>query len=141
MDFLERFRNKLVHFLVPLVERFYLFIAFVLMILILIVWSYPQPYWQTRAGLIWLIVVTVEISQAGITENNYLPIQPGSGPFYHIYRFIDRVFFLFFLIWLLFLLIPEPPLWITRAFSGVFIVALILRAVGDWKYRPKRPEE
>ena len=140
MDFLERFRNKLVRIIFPFEERFSVAIALVLLMLILLAWSVPQPYWQIRAGIMWLILVNAEINQAGNMERDYLPIQPGSGLFYNIYRFIDRVFFLFFLIWLLLLLTPGPQ-WLMGVFGGVIVMAMILRMLGDRKYRPKKPEE
>ncbi len=140
MNFLEKFRNKLVHFLFPFIERFFLVIALVLMVSIWFAWSVPQPHSQTRAVLVWLTLVYSQIYRAGVTERDCLPLQPGSGPLYRSYRFIDRVFFLFFLIWLLLLLIPVP-LWVSGTFAGAFVAAVILRTIGDLKYRPKKPEE
>jgi len=137
MNFLEKFRNKLVHFLFPFVEGFYPFISLVLLVA---AWSIPETYGQIRIALFWLWFVNSEINWAGTIERDYLPIQPGSSPFYHIYRFIDRVFFLFLLIFLIIMLIPGL-LWLKSGFGGVFAIAIILRAIGDRKYRPKKPEE
>lgn len=137
MKFLEKSRNKLVQLLLPFVERFYPFIS---LVLILAAWSVPETYWPIRVILFWLWLVNSEIHWASITARDYLPIQPGSSTFYHIYRFIDRFFFLFLLIWPIVLLIPGPLL-LKRGFIGVFVLTVILRAIGDWKYRPKKPEE
>lgn len=54
--------------------------------------------------------------------------------------FTGQVFFLFLPVFLVILLIPGP-LWLKWLFCGVFFLAVILRAMGDWKYRPKKPEE
>lgn len=137
MNFLEQSRNKLVHFFFPFTERFYPFLS---LVLIVATWSVPETYWQIRIVLFWLWFIHSEIHSAGIMERDYLPIQPGISLFYHIYRFIDRAFFLFLLIWLVIMLIPEP-LWLRSVFSGVFIMAVLLRAIGEQKYRPKKPEE
>ena len=137
MDFLEKSRNKLVRFLFPIVERFYLFISLALLVT---AWSIPETYWQIRVVFIWLWFANSEIEGAGITERDYFPIQPGSSPFYYIYRCIDQVFLLFLLIFLVILLIPGL-LWLKRGFFCAFVVALILRAIGERKYRSKKPEE
>lgn len=140
MDFLEKSRMKLVHLVFPFVERFRLVIAVVLVVSVLLAWSVPQTYWQIRSFLFWLIVVNNEVNWAGTIERDYLPLQPGSSAFYHIYRFANGIYFLFFLIWLLFILVPVT-VWIARILAGLFIVVTIIRAVGDHKYRPKKPEE
>jgi hypothetical protein len=137
MNFLEKSRNKLVHFFFPFVERFNMVIS---LVLILPVWSIPRTYWQIRIVLFFLWFVTIEIHSAGVTERDCLPIQPGSSPFYHIYRFIDQLFFFLFLIFLVIMLIPESQ-WLKNVFLGVFVMAGILRAIGDQEYRPKKPEE
>ncbi|TQI67538.1 hypothetical protein [Clostridium sp. KNHs216] len=137
VDILKKFRNKLVHFLFPFIERFYLFIALALLVA---AWSIPRTYWQIRVVLFLLWLVTSEVNSAGIMEQDYLPMQPGSSPFYHLYRCIDRFFFLFLLVLLVILLLPEF-LWLKEGLLGVFIVAVILRAIGDRKYRPKKPGE
>ncbi|MGX8701285.1 hypothetical protein [Caproiciproducens sp.] len=137
MDILEKFRNKLVHFFFPFIERFYPFIALVLLVA---AWSIPRTYWQIRVVLFWLWFVNGEIYYMDIMERDYFPIQPGSSPFYHLYRCIDRFFFLFLLVLLVILLLPEF-LWLQKGLLAVFIVVGILRAVGDHKYRPKKPEE
>jgi hypothetical protein len=136
-SFVDKFRNKLVHFLFPFVERFFLVTS---LVLVLAAWSIPETYWQIRVILFWLWFVNSEIHWEGTMERDYLPIQSGSSPFYHIYRFIDGVSFLFVLIWLVIMLIPGP-LWIKRVFLGVFAVSIILCAIGDRKYRPQKPEE
>lgn len=137
MNFLEKSRNKLVHFLFPFVECFYPFLS---LVLIVAVWAIPETYWQIRIVFIWLWFVNSEINREGTMKHDYLAIQPGRSHFYHIYRFVDGVFFLFLLIWLVILLIPGL-LWLKGGFGGVFVIALILRAVGDRKYRPKQSEE
>lgn len=43
VDILKKFRNKLVHFLFPFIERFYLFIALALLVA---AWSIPETYWH-----------------------------------------------------------------------------------------------
>jgi len=137
MNFLERSRNKLVHFSFPFVERFYPFLSLGLLVA---AFSVPETYWPIRAALFWLWFVTSEIHSAGVMERDYLPIQSGNSPFYHIYRFIDQGYFLFSLVFLVILLIAEP-LWLKNVFLGVFVMIVILRAMGDRKYRPKKPEE
>lgn len=137
MNFLEESRNKLVHLLFPFVERFYPFIS---LVLIVAAWSIPEIYWQIIIIIFFLWFVTSEIHRAGVMKRDYLPIQPRSSPFYHIYRFIERFFFLFFLIFLVIMLIPGP-LWIKNSFWSVLVIVVILRAIGDSKYRPKKPEE
>ncbi|HEX3016598.1 MAG TPA: hypothetical protein VHP31_01945 [Caproicibacter sp.] len=140
MSYLEKFRNKLVHLLFPFVERFLIVISVVLVVSILLTWSVPQKYWQIRSIIFWLIIIYNEIHSAGVMERDYLPIQPGNGPFYRIYRFIDVIFFLLLLVLLVSFLVPGPP-WLNNSFYGVLIVAVILRTIGDQKYRPKNPEE
>lgn len=140
MSYLEKFRNKLVHLLFPFVERFLIVISVVLVVSILLTWSVPQKYWQVRSIIFWLIIVYNEIHRAGIMEHDYLPIQPRSSPFYRIYRFIDAIFFLLLLFMLVMILVPGPS-WLMYGFCGVLIVAAILRAIGEKKYRPKKPEE
>ncbi len=137
MGFLGKFRNKTVHFLFPFIERFYLFIALALLVA---AWSIPRIYWQIRVVLFWLWLITSEVNWAGIMEQDYLPMQPGSSPFYRLYRCINRFFFLFLLVLLVILLLPEF-LWLKEGLLGVFIVVVILCAIGDRKYRPKKPEE
>ena len=110
------------------------------MVLIVAAWSIPETYWQIRVVLFWLWFVTSEIHSEGVMKRDYLPIQPGSSPFYHIYRFVDGVFFLFLLIWLVIMLIPGPS-WLKNIFLGVLVLSVIFRAIGDKKYRPKKPEE
>jgi len=73
-------------------------------------------------------------------ERDYLPIQPGNSPFYQIYRFIDQLFFFFLLIFLV-ILLTSGLLWLKSVFFAVFVIAVLLRTIGDRKYRPKRPEE
>ena len=102
-------------------------------------WSVPETYWQIRVVLFWLWYLISDIYSSGIIERDYIPIQPGNNFFHHIYRFIDRVFFLFLLICLVIMLIPGP-LWLKEGFLGVFVLAVIFRAIGDRKYRPKKPE-
>lgn len=135
MNFLEKSRNKLVFFLFPFIERFYLVIS-----LILILPAWTISYWQIRIVLFFLWFVIVEIYSAGTMERDYLPIQPGSGLFYHIYRFINAASFPLLLILLVILLIAEPQ-WLKNVFLGVFVMTVILRAIGDRTYRPKKPEE
>lgn len=135
MNFLEKSCNKLVHFLFPFVARFFLVIS---LVLILAAWSIPEIYWQIKMVLFFLWYVNCGIYWAGAMERDYLPIQSGSSPFYHIYRFIDGVFFIFLFVFLVIMLIPGL-LWLKYALLGVFILAGILRAIGDRKYRPKKP--
>ncbi len=135
MNFLEESRNKLVHALFPFVERFYLFLSLGLLVAAVFI-----PNKQINIIFWWLWFVTIEINSAGVMERDYLPIQPGSSPFYYVYRFIDQAFCLFLLIWPVILLIPVPLL-IKYVFLGVFVISVILRAIGDTKYRPKKPEE
>ena len=137
INILEEIRNKLVHFLFPFVSRFYLVASTVL---ILAAWFIPETYRPIKMVLFWLWFVNIEINSAGTMERDYLPIQPESSYFYHIYRFIDGVFFLFLLIFLVIMLIPES-LWLKNVFLGVFVMTVILRAIGERKYRPKKPEE
>ncbi|MGX8701289.1 hypothetical protein [Caproiciproducens sp.] len=137
MGFLEKFCNKTVHFLFPFIERFYLFIDLGLFVA---AWSLPETYWKIRVGLLWTLGLIYDIYSSGVMERDHLSIQPETDFFYRIYRTIDWFFFPFYLIWLIILLIPQL-MFIARVFSGVIIVGIILRAVGDHKYRPKKPEE
>lgn len=137
MNFLEESRNRLVRLLFPFAERFYLVVSLVLMVT---AWSLPETLWQIKTVLVWLWFVISEIHSAGVLERDYLPIRPGNSPFYRVYRFTGQVFFLFLPVFLVILLIPGP-LWLKWLFCGVFFLAVILRAMGDWKYRPKKPEE
>jgi len=73
-------------------------------------------------------------------ERDYLTIQLGNSLFYHIYRFIDQLFFLYLLVFLVIMLI-QVPLWLKSAFLSVFVIAVFVRAIGDRKYRPKKQEE
>lgn len=134
---LRKICNKTVHFLFPFFERFYLFIALALLVAF---WSIPGTYWRIRVVLFWLWFVTSEVKSAGIMKQDYLSIQPGISLFYHLYRCINRFFFLFLFVLLVILLLPEF-LWLKEGLLGVFIVGVILRAIGDRKYRPKKPEE
>jgi hypothetical protein len=134
---LEKSRNKLVHSLFPFVDRFYLLISLAWILLVL---SIPRTYWPIRIVLLFLWFVILEIHSAGTMERDCLPIQPGSGPFYHIYRFIDRIFLLLYLVFLVIMLIPGPG-WLKDVFLGVLVMALIFRAIGDRKYRPQKQEE
>lgn len=138
MNFLEKSCNKLVNFLFPFVERSY---PFVPLVLILAVFFIPVTYWQIRIVSILLWFVTNEIHFAGVMERDYLPIQPGSSPIYHIYRFISGVFLLFMPILLVIMLIPGMLLWLRYGFCGAFIIAVLIRDIGDRIYRPKKPEE
>ena len=136
MNFIEESRNRLVHILFPFVARSFPFTSLVLMIA---AWAIPEVYWQIKIVLFWLWFVNSEINWAGTMERDYLPIQSGNSPFYHIYKFINKVFFLFLLILLVVMLITVP-LWLKYCFYGVLVMTVILRAVGDRKYRPKKPE-
>ncbi len=137
MNFLEKSRNKLVHFLFPFIERFYPFVSLVLLVA---AWSVPETYWQIRVALFLLWFVNNEIYYAGTMERDYLPVQSGNSPFYYIYRFIDGTSFLLFPV--LPVILPIlGPLWIKNGLVGLLVLAVILRAVGDRKYRPKKPEE
>jgi hypothetical protein len=138
MNFLEKSRNKLIHLLFPFVERFYIFVPLVVLVAI---WSIPQTYWQIRVALFWLWFTIIDIYYAGVMERDYLPVQPGNSLFYHIYRFIARVSFLLPYILLIVLLIPMVPRWLVDAFLGVLVTNVILQAIGDHKYRPKKPAE
>jgi hypothetical protein len=137
MSFLEKFHNKLVYLLFPIIKPLSIIVS---LALIVVAWSVGETYKQISVVIPCLGFIFSDISSAGVMERDYLPIQPGSGPFYHIYRFISRVSFLFLLITLVIVLIPDP-LWIKYIFLGVFVIAIILRAIGDKKYRPKKPEE
>lgn len=136
MNFLEKSRDQLVHFLFPAAGRFYPVIS---LVLILAVWSVPETYWPVRSILMWLWLVNGGIHFAGIFERDYFPVQPGNGAFYRIYRFSDSAVWLFLLLWLI--LIPGPSRQVKMLFGVVIVAVWILRAVGDRKYRPKKPEE
>lgn len=97
--------------------------------------------WSIRIILTWAWLVNSEIYFSGTLERDYFPIQPGNGVFYHIYYFLDKSIFLFLLLWLILIFLPWPSLQIKAQFSIVIIVAWIFRAIGDKKYRPKKPEE
>lgn len=73
-------------------------------------------------------------------ERDYLPMQPRKSHFYYIYRFINGTLLLLLLGLLVIILIPGP-LWLMYGFCGVLVLALILRAIGDRKYRLKKLEE
>lgn len=135
MSFLEKLRNKIVRFLYPYLAHFFLILYFVLF---LAVCSIPETYWQIRMVLLWLWIVNNALHWAGTMERDYLPIQPGYSLFYHVYRFISETSFLFFPIFLVAMLIPAL-LWLKIGFCGVLLAVVILRAVGDRKYRPKKP--
>jgi hypothetical protein len=137
MNSLEKSRNQLVHFFFPFVERFYPFLS---LALLLPAWLIPETYWQIRIVFFWLWFITSEIRWAGVMGRDYLPMQPGIGLFYPIYRLIDRLFFLLVLLFPVVLLIPNPR-WLKNGFLGVVVLAMLLRAIGDWKYRPKKPQE
>gem|GEM_PF-1317926 len=137
MKFLEKTRDKIMHFLFPFVARFFLVVS---LGLFLAASAVPAPYWQIKMVLFWLWFVNNGIYSSGTMERDYLPIQPGSSPFYHIYRFINGVFFLFLLVFLAVLLLPEL-LWLKTVFLAVFVMAAVLCAIGNRKYRPKKPEE
>ena len=137
MNFFEKSRNKLVHLLFPLVERVYPFLS---LVLILAIWLIPEACWRIRVVSFGLWLLSSEVHWAGAMERDCLPIQPGGGIFYHIYRFIDGTLFLFWFIFLVIMLIPGPR-WLGDGLCGVLIIAVSLRAVGERKYRPKKPEE
>lgn len=137
MNFFEKFRNKLVHFCFPFIERFYIVIFLILFVAF---WAIPGTCWQIRGTLIWLFLVISNINYEGNMERDHLPLQPGNNLFYHIYRFSDLLYFLILLFWLILLLFPAP-MWLFEVFVGVFVIACILQAIGDHKYRPKKPEE
>ncbi len=137
MNFLEKTRNKIMHFLFPYVARFFSVIS---LVLLLAAWFIPETYWQIKMVLFFLWYVNCEIYWAGIMDRDYLSIQSARSHFYHIYRFVNGVFPLFLLIFLVIMLIPGP-LWLKNIFCGVFVMAGILRAIGDRIYRPKKPEE
>lgn len=86
--------------------------------------------------VLWVLGLIYDIYSSGVMKRDHLSIQPKTDFFYRIYRVINRFFFPFYLIWLVILLIPELIL-IARVFSGVIIVGIIVRAVGDRKYHPK----
>ena len=101
--------------------------------------SYKKQPYESADDLFWLWAVTSEIYTAGLMERDYLPIQPGNGIFYYIYRFLDTAFFLLLFALLVILLLPGLiPL---KEWSlGILVGGVILRAIGDHKYRPKKPE-
>lgn len=137
MNFLEKSRNQLVRLFFPFVERFYLVLSLGLLV---VAWSTFEAYWRIRVILFWLWMVISEIQSAGVRKRDYLPIQSGSGIFPRVYRFVDQAFFLFLLILLIVLLLPVS-LWLKQVLLGVLVLAVILRAIGERKFRPKKPEE
>jgi len=102
-------------------------------------WFLPEIYWQLKEILLLLLFIVVDIQSSGSIERDYLPIQPGNGIFYYIYRFLDTAFFLLLFALLVILLLPGLiPL---KEWSlGILVGGVILRAIGEWKYRPKKPE-
>lgn len=144
---LEKCRSRLVRLLFPIVQRFYLVIALILIVAVWFTFSIPQPSERTKLILLWLTITIGQIYWSGIRERDYLPAQPGSGLFYRAYRIADQICFLFYFIWLIFLLIPESLSagrvvgTAARVFVCLFIVVLILRAAGERKYRPKKSKE
>lgn len=137
MNIIEKSHNKLVHLLFPFVERFFLFIS---LILILAAWCITETYWQIKIILFLLWYVNSEIYWAGTMERDFLPLQSGIGPFYHVYRFVNGTFLIFLLTFLVIMLVPVP-LWLKSVFCGLFVIVVIIRAIGDRKYRPRKPEE
>ena len=137
MNSFKKIQNQLIRSFFPFVERFYPFLS---LALILPAWLIPDTYWQTRVVFFWFWFITSEIRWTGVKERDYLSIQPGSGLFYSIYRLIDRFFFLFLILVPVILLTPGPQ-WLKDGFLGVLVLAVLLRAIGDWKYRPKKPEQ
>ena len=117
-------------------ERFYPFLS---LALILPAWLITETFWQIRVIFFWLWFIASEIYWAGVKERDYLSMQPGVGLFYSIYRSIDRFSFLL-LLFPVVLLIPNPQ-WLTNGFLGVLVLAVLLHAIGDWKYRPKKQKE
>lgn len=138
IHFLEESYHKLMRFLFFITERFRLQITFVLIILVFITYLSPYSHERMKQGLLWIILIHSEINQERLTQQNYLPIQSGSGFFYHAYRFASRFFLLFFMIWLFILFLAVQSKFV-YPFVAVFIVASALRIWGDKKYRPKKP--
>ncbi len=138
MSFFDKFRKKLVSLLFPIMGRFYPVIS---LVLILAAWSIPEAYWSVRIILVWLWLVNSELYFAGILEHDYLPVQPGNGVFYRIYRFLDGAILFFLLLWLILILLPGPSPQVKAQFGVVIVVVWILRTIGDRKYRPKKSEE
>lgn len=137
MNFLEKYRNKFIRFSFPFTERLYVVICIVLISLL---WFLPEIYWQLKEILLLLLFIVVDIQSSGSIERDYLPIQPRNSIFYHIYRLLDNFFLLFMLILILVTLIPG----LTRIKVGLwvaFVIGSVLRAIGEWKYRRKKPEE
>ncbi len=138
MNSLEKANSKAVHFLFPHVERIYYFIA---PATLLAIWSIPETYWPIRVILIWCWFLSNEIHWKGVAERDCLPIQPGITLFYRVYRVMDETAFLFLSICLIVLLLPGPPRLKYYVVGGLLILTLVLRGIGDRKYRPKKPEE
>ena len=137
MSFLEKANSRVVHLLFPLVERICYFVPFVVLIA---VWSIPEVYWPIRVVLVWIWFMCNEIQWKGAAERDCLPLQPGNGLFYTVYRVISDTAFLLLLIFMIVILVPLPLL-AKSIVLGVYVAAMILRSIGDRKYRPKKPEE
>jgi hypothetical protein len=137
MSFLEKANSRVVHLLFPFVERISLFIPFVVLIA---VWSIPEAYWPIRVILVWIWFMCNEIQWKGAAERDCLPLQPGNGLFYTVYRLISDTAFLFLLIMMIVVLVPLPLLP-KGLVLGVYVATMIPRTIGDQKYRPRRPEE
>ncbi|MBW7572836.1 hypothetical protein [Caproiciproducens faecalis] len=137
MNFLENFNHKIVHFLYPLTKRLYLILP---LVLVLAVFSVPETDKPIVSVLFWLWLVIIESRWSMDLEQYHLPLQPASGAFYHIYRFAEQVRVLVTLLWLIVLLIPGP-MWLKRNFAIVLILLIIIRTIGDKRYRPQKPEE
>lgn len=58
-----------------------------------------------------------------------------------MYRVMDGTAFLLLLLCLILLLSPMLPWLKYYVVVGVLFLTVILRAIGDRKYRPKKPEE
>lgn len=137
MNIIEKYRNKLLKFLFPFIDHFYPIISLVLIVAAL---SVPKTFWQIEVVLFWLWLVNSEIYWKGVMERDYLPIQSGNNLFYHIYRFIDLASFFLLLIFLAVMVIPGL-LVLKRIFLVMFVIAVILRTIGNRKYRLKKPKE
>ena len=137
MSLLEKANSKIVHLLFQLVESICYFVPFVVLIA---VWSIPEVYWPIRVVLVWIWFMCNEIQWKGAAERDCLPLQPGNGLFYTVYRVISDTAFLLLLIFMIVILVPLPLL-AKSIVLGVYVAAMILRSIGDRKYRPKKPEE
>ena len=137
MSFLEKANSKVVHFLFPFIEHNYYYIS---VVVALAFWALHQSYWLIQMILLWLWLLIIEVHWEGAAERDRLPLQPGNGIFYRIYRLINETAFLFILILLIVMLAPGPLLP-KDILLGAYVVALISRTIGDRKYRPKRSEE